>query len=374
MNRRPNQSRNDYDSFAPSRAARFTASTPDARFFDDRKKKTPGFRLFIIFLALLAAVLVFNFISNQFVHVARIDVPVKGLSETFDGFTLLHLSDLKGTGFGSNQQRFSLALRKASFDAVVITGDMISAHGSAESFYQLLDQLHAINPSAPVYFIAGDSDPIPVSMTHAAGGSPFAPWVLGAQQRHAHLLSGAQAIRRKEEILWLTSGTHLNLDLDTMQRQFEELYIQSRSSKDENAVELAVYNLKWLEETRSARAAMTDDDVIISLMHAPPAGEELAGAVSGSLLPPVDLIVCGHHLGGLLRLPVLGALFIPSGSLERYGLLPGRNTHYGIRREKSTNIYVSPGLGSESDDYPPFFFRLFNPPTATLLTLTPSAL
>ena len=32
MNRRPSQSRNDYDSFASKRTARFTAASPDAHF------------------------------------------------------------------------------------------------------------------------------------------------------------------------------------------------------------------------------------------------------------------------------------------------------------------------------------------------------
>jgi len=71
---------------------------------------------------------------------------------------------------------------------------------------------------------------------------------------------------------------------------------------------------------------------------------------------------------------VLGPLFIPSSNLPRYGVLPGSDAFCGMRRISGTSLYISPGLGSSTDDYPGFFFRLFNPPTVTLLTLTPSTM
>lgn len=286
MNRRPNQSRTGYDSFTPSHAARFTASTPDAHFFEQRKKKSTGMRIFLALLFLLAALLVLNLISNQFVHIEKLEVPVRGLSEIFDGYTILHLSDLKGDSFGRHQQLFALSLKNTHFDTVLITGDMISPDGDAGAFYELLDQLHEINPAAPVYMIAGDSDPTPASLTYAGGGSPFAPWVLGAQQRHAQLLDAPQAIRREGQTLWLTSSTHLNLDLDTMQHRFEEQYAHSRTSGDRYEAELAIHNLKWLEETRAARAEITDPDILITLMHTPPTAEELQSARSAASSRP----------------------------------------------------------------------------------------
>ena len=107
-------------------------------------------------------------------------------------------------------------------------------------------------------------------------------------------------------------------------------------------------------------------DAIISLMHAPPTQDDL--------LEQIDLILCGHNLGGLMRLPLIGPIFMPSSSLPRYGLFPGPLFQYGLSRQGRTRICTNTGLGSSGDDYPPFFFRLFNPPTVTLITLSPSSI
>ena len=366
MNRRPTQSRSGYDSFSPKNTARFKAVTPGNDFFDTQRKKPLALRLALYFFLLFFLVLALNFTVNQFVHVRRVSVGVTGLGEAFDGYTLLHISDLKGESFGGGQGLFSFALGKSAFDAVVITGDMISAHGNAQPFYALIDQLRALNPNAPIYFISGDADPPVTSESYFTGGSPFAPWVLGAQQRGAHLLASPVGITRDSQTLWLTPGSHLSLDLDTMQGQFELQYLGALSDGDENAIELAKHNLKWLEETRQARKRIAPGDAIVTLMHAPPTQDDRLGQA--------DLVLCGHSLGGMMRLPFIGPIFMPSSSLPRYGLFPGSSMHFGLSRHDAAQVYVSPGLGRASGEYPSFFFRLFNPPSVTLVTLTPSSL
>ena len=221
MNRRPSQSRTGYDSFSPHHAAHFTASTPGNDFFDVRKRKPLALRMAFSFFLLFLALLAVNFLVNQFIHVARVTVPVTGLDEEFDGYTLLHISDLKGATFGSGQRLLSFALGRSEFDAVVLTGDMLSAHENAQPLYALIERLRAVSPDAPICFIAGDDDPPVTSSAYFTGGSPFAPWVLGAQQRGAQLLSSPQAIARGAQTVWLMAGNHLSLDVDTMQGQFE---------------------------------------------------------------------------------------------------------------------------------------------------------
>jgi len=374
MNRRPNQSRTGYESFSPRHAAHFTADTPSNDFFIPRKKRPLSQRLGFFILLLLAALLTVNFAVNRFVHVKRLSVPVKSLSSELDGFTILHISDLKGASFGSRQQLLSFALGKQDYDLAVLTGDMLSSKGNAQPLYALIEALRTHNPDAPIYFIAGDSDPMPTSEAYFTGGSPFAPWVLGAQQRGAKLLSSPQAITREDAVLWLTNAGNMNIDIDTMQGQFELQYLRAISSGDENAVELATHNLKWLEETRAARKAIAPQDAIVTLTHVPPTQQEIDAFGTSGLWGQIDLMLCGHYLGGMIRLPFAGPLFIPSSSLPRYGVLPGADTYCGLSRTKGTSLYVSPGLGSATEDYPPLFFRLFNPPTVTLLTLTTSAL
>lgn len=367
MNRRPSKSRTGYESFTPRHAARFTAATPDAQFFESRKKKPLHRQMLFFICGMLVFTLLCNLAVNQFVFVRRIEVPVRGLRSEFEGYTLLHISDLKGKSFGPDQYFAHMALNGKSFDAVVITGDMISGLGNAQPFYTLIERVRSINPDAPVYFIPGDSDPAATSQSYFPGGSPFAPWVLGAKQRGAHLLSSPAAVTRGEQTLWLTTGALLSLDIDTMQGQYEQQYLRALSSGDENEIELAVHNLSRLEETRAARAAQRPEDINIALSHTPPTPQD-------TWLSRTGLVLCGHYMAGLMRLPLIGPLFIPSGSLPRYGVFPGRSVHTGLRKEGGAWVYASPGLGASSGDYPSCFFRLFNPPTVTLLTLTPSSL
>lgn len=374
MNRRPSQSRSGFDSFSPQHTAHFKAAQPGDDFFESRPRAPLGRRVLVFLLLLLLAALAANLAINQFIQVVRVTVPIRKMDSALEGYTLLHISDLKGASYGANQSRIRFALQKEDFDAVVLTGDMVSSRGNAQPLYTLIEMLHELKPGVPIYMIPGDKDPLPTSMSYAASGSPFAPWVLGARRRGAQLLSAPVRIERDGHALWLTTSALLSLDMDTMQEQFERQYLDALSGGDENAIELTAYNLQWLVETRDARAQMTDEDVYIALTHVPPADEELEGAYAGSLRGRLHLVLCGHYQGGLVRLPFVGALFIPSQNLPFYGILPGKNTYYGLTKKGGTYLYVSPGLGSNDGLYPLPFFRLFNPPTVSLISLTTSSL
>ena len=374
MNRRPSQSRSGFDSFSPQHTAHFKAAQPGDEFFEPRPRAPLGRRVLVFLLLLLLSALAANLAINQFVQVARVTVPIRKMDSALEGYTLLHISDLKGASYGANQSRIRFALQKEDFDAVVLTGDMVSSRGNAQPLYTLIEMLHELKPGVPIYMIPGDKDPLPASMSYAASGSPFAPWVLGARRRGAQLLSAPVRIERDGHALWLTTSALLSLDMDTMQEQFERQYLDALSGGDENAIELTAYNLQWLTETRDARAQMTDEDVYIALTHVPPADEELEGAYAGSLRGRLHLVLCGHYQGGLVRLPFVGALFIPSQNLPFYGILPGKNTYYGLTKKGGTYLYVSPGLGNNDRLYPLPFFRLFNPPTVSLISRTTSSL
>ena len=370
MNRRPQRSRSSFDSFSPRHVAHFKVSSPGTDFFESPKKPRAGRTALLVLLALVLLVLLGNLLVNQFVWVRTETVRIKGLSEALDGFTILQISDLKGESFGREQSRLAAALGKRSFDLVVLTGDMVSPDGDAQPLYALLDRLAEIAPGVPVCFIAGDSDPEPASLAHAANGSPLALWVLSAQARGATLLSSPWHLERGGQTLWLTTSAHLNLDIDAMLPQFEASYRRAQADGDNAALSLAAYNLGWLEATREARAQMGEDDVYIAATHVPPTTNDLGGSLTGR----IDLLLSGHYLGGLMCLPAVGPVFVPSQSLPLYGLFPGADACVGLSRSGQTWIYVSGGLGGSDPLFPSFFFRLFNPPSVTLLSLSMSTM
>lgn len=374
MNRRPNMSRSSYDAFSSRHTARLRMHTPDTDFFGKRKRMPLLPRILLVLLIALVLLIVGNYTANQFVHIKRITVPIQGLPAAFDGYTILHLSDLKGRRFGAEQGLFHMAIDDEEFDLVVMTGDMVSPLGNAQPLYTLLDRLNEVDKDVPVYYIAGDDDPLPASMDYAASGSPFASWVLGASQRGAQLLSSPVMLEREDQHIWLTTSAQLSLDLNAMQGQYERQYLDALSSRDENAIELAAFHLDSLEKTRTARAAMKIQDTYIALTHVLPSADDPDSLMPVALSSPIDLMLGGHYLGGLIRLPSAGPLFIPSRSETNYGILPGDDTYTGLSKHDSTWLYASPGLGAWDEMYPNWFFRVLNPPTATLITLTMSAL
>ena len=370
MNRRPSQTRNRH----PSRHwERLRTTSPEefASSYQQPKEKPAAFLLRAL-LFLFAALLIGNAVANRFVHVFRISVPLTALPADLDGYTILHLSDLKGVEFGKDQSGFRDALRHERFDAVLLSGDMISPLGNPQPLYDLINLLKQLQPKAEIWFIPGDSDPEILSMQHASGGTPYAPWVLGAEHRGAKLLNAPVLLASKSVSIWVASSSELNLDIDSQQRRFEELWLNAKSTGDENQTDLAEYNLKRLSGLREAQSAMKKEDLCIAVSHVPPDDSYLSSLVAPSGREP-DLLLCGHWLGGLINLPAAGALFVPSKDLPNYGLFPG-DLYRSLMKSRTTWVYHNPGLGNWDSHYPVFFRRLFNPPCAALLTLVPSSL
>ena len=117
----------------------------------------------------------------------------------------------------------------------------------------------------------------------------------------------------------------------------------------------------------------------IALAHYPPTKEyiEVTQQLTDQLdedeqyqyLPRVDLVLAGHYAGGGWKLPFLGALYVPDTLLKWHGWFPARQDMQGLKPLGSTQLHTSPGLSMPDTIVLPNF-RLFNPPTVTLITLT----
>lgn len=281
-------------------------------------------------------------------------VLVASLPDSLEGFTILHISDLNGKRFGPRQKLLLDILKKKKYDAVCLTGDMVGTGGDMYPFHELLA---ALDMTKPVFFIAGDSDPAPVTHQGTDGRTVLADWVTGAAARGAVFLDAPTSVKVGNASIWFSDASQLFLDLDTA----ESAYASSGRAGAE-------YYTNLIQRTKNAREQMRDAAVHITLSHNPLKRESVSSLQNssstevGAFFRTVDLILSGGMVGGQWRIPLIGPVF---GN----GFLPDDSTVLGYHYMGNTLQYISGGLGaSGTTPLPPF--RLFNTPEITLITLT----
>ena len=347
-----------------------------------RKVTFVGFMV-MIFLALFLIVLAMN---DRSVATDYESIIITGLPEDFEGFKILHISDLQGKNFGQDQSALSRITQNLSYDAVLITGDMVGENGDPTAFYALLDVL---NSRKPVYFIAGDNDPSPLldeardnsSETLTLNQMVLADWVLGAQERGAIFLNAPQRITKGSSNIWLLPDTFLNLDIaraaellkEEMEQEKESMLVGIDESKQ--ALPFTSYRYQTMLKAEERLLTYNAQDIIIMLSHEVPTDSQIYVSQDSltqeelkSYYPAPDLILSGHFCGGEWRIPGIGAFHISSSMSARYGWFPNQKYVWGERSVGGTAVYTSPGLSVTDDTILPF--RLMNPPKITLITLT----
>lgn len=336
-----------------------------------------------LFVLLILIVLAVNDHSVSAVHESII---ITGLPEDFEGYRILHISDLQGKSFGQDQSALGRIIGSLNYDAVMITGDMVGENGNASAFYALLDVL---NTRKPIYFIAGDNDPAPL-LDEARDNSTqaltlnqmvLADWVLGAQERGAILLNTPQKITKGSSNLWLIPDMYLNLDIASSAELLKEEMEQEKESMlvgiEESRADLPFtsYRYQMMSKAEERLQTYNAQDIIIMLSHEVPTDSQiyvsqdsLTAEELKSYYPAPDLILSGHFCGGEWRIPGIGAFHISSRMSARYGWFPKQAYVQGERNVGGTVVYTSPGLSTTDDTL--FPFRLMNPPKITLITLT----
>ncbi len=345
----------------------------------------------ITFFGFMAAIIIALFVlvlamNDRSVSADYESIIITGLPEDFEGYRILHISDLQGKNFGQDQSSLGRIIGNLSYDAVLITGDMVGKGGDPTAFYALLDVL---NTRKPVYFIAGDNDPAPLRNQARDNSSEsltlsqmvLSDWVLGAQERGAVLLNSPQKITKGSSNIWLLPDTFLNLDIASAAEQLKEAMDQERESMLEGVaisretLPFTSYRYSTMSKTEEKLLTYNAQDIIIMLAHEVPTDSQIyvsQDALSQeelkSYYPAPDLILSGHFCGGEWRVPGIGAFHISSRMSARYGWFPNQKYVSGVRSVGGTMVYTSPGLSVTDDTLLPF--RLMNPPKITLITLT----
>lgn len=235
------------------------------------------------------------------------------LPAAFEGFRIVHLSDLHATSFGEGNEKLLTAVRDAEPDIICVTGDMVDGPRSEQEDYvrTLMNGLTAI---APVYFVSGNHE-----------------WAAGWARELFDLLEelGVTVLRNK---------------FVTLERDGAQIVLAGVD--DPNGLR----DQKTPEEVMAGIDKSCPGAFVVMLAHR---DTELA---TWSRLG-VDLVLCGHAHGGLIRLPFTDGLVAPG-----QGLFPTWTA--GVYEEGGTQMLVSRGFAG-SHGCP----RLFNNPEIAVAIL-----
>lgn len=230
------------------------------------------------------------YVERLAVAVRKYRVQIRDLPHSFEGFTILHMSDLHEKEYGERNADLIGLIGRQKFDAVAITGDLV--RGGHPSLAPALDVIGGIGNIAnrPIFSVSGNHD-----------------WRLERGAEFNETLRKAGVVVLRNSSAWLERGGDrlwvLGVDDPVTRRDRLDLALQG-------------------VDTRTPR---------LLLSHSPHPFREAAGR-------GIDLMLSGHTHGGQFRVPLLGATFIPEmGFFPRYD--------YGLFRQGGSTLIVSGGLG-----------------------------
>ena len=249
--------------------------------------------------------------SRWHLQLSEVSLRFPALPPALEGYRIVLLSDLHGARFGRENRRLAKAVLAQQPDLIALTGDFADGLEQLGATDELLRQLQG---AAPIAWVSGSHD-----------------WAGGALPALRRLLDQYGVLRMENRYLPLPwNGARLILagveDPDGPEDMIrpEELAAQLRADYPDDFVLWLAHRNNWV---RKAPAL------------------------------PVDLILCGHAHGGIIRLPLIGGLL---GTGRRFG----EDFEAGVYRGERFLMLVSRGLGSASP-----VPRLFNRPEIAVISL-----
>jgi len=280
------------------------------------RKIQKKYKLFVS-LIIFTGALFFCIWQNNSIMITRFEYADEGIPSEFDGFTIVHVSDLHNKEFGPQQEDIVEKVKSISPDIIVITGDLVDRR--KYNLEVAMDFVEKASEVAPVYFVSGNHEAwsgkydLIKSRLTAAG-------VIVLDNEKTELIKGNSSIR----ILGLSDPDFLTSE-----------YLNGTDTSE-------------MEAQLCGWSAGNDFNILLS--HRP----ELFDLYSEN---GMDLVFSGHAHGGQFGIPGIGGLVAPD-----QGFFP---KYYGGRYSNfSTCMFVSRGLGNSIIP-----IRLFNRPEIIAVVL-----
>jgi len=250
-------------------------------------------------------------VETRWLRLIRLRLPIPGLPPAFDGYRIVHLSDLH-LGVELNHHQLPLIVATANReqpDMIAITGDF--ATGGRDGLIAGSAPLARLRAPDGVWGVPGNHD-----------------LVVGIE-RVAHMLdrAGIGLLTNRHHVLRREEATLTLAGVDDVVRGVPDL--------------------------KAALCGAPHDAPVILLVHAP----DYAPVAASD--PRIALQLSGHTHGGQIRLPGNLPLVLPLG---------GRMYPAGLYRVGNLAVYVTTGTGTGR-----FVFRLNCRPEIAVITLVSAA-
>lgn len=257
------------------------------------------------------------------IQTTHTEVGLKGLPEGFDGFRIVHLSDIHGHEYGDYSRELLEKVRAEEPDIIVITGDLIDREEQLSMVPALAKGLAAI---APTYYVTGNHE-----------------WSV-------EWSGSTHAVRTLKGLLAESGVTVLSNEYVVLERDGSKIVLAGVDDPNGYA------DQKTPEELAAEIEQNAPGLFTLLLAHRNDAIEDYAAA-------GYDFVLSGHAHGGIIRLPFTDGLLSPTRTF-----FPTWTS--GVYAVGDTTLFVSRGLGNNTT--PIKGFRLFNRPELAVVELAVS--
>ena len=275
-------------------------------------------RYTIIFILSAIVIAIFLIWENNAVVVTEHNYINNKLHNNFNGFTILHISDLHNKDF---RGRLTNIIKEIKPDIIVITGDLIDRRRTDLAIASKF--LKEITVIAPAYYVSGNHEQLSEHFTELNE-------ILN--ELHVVNMDDAYITINKESV-----------EIGLIGIADPAIKGKEKNYSFENNENIIRNKLKDL-----IKSCKTDFKIL--LCHR---SEQINVYKEFNL----DLVFSGHAHGGQIRIPLLGGILAPNqGFFPKYS--------EGIHNEGLTSMVVSRGLGNSI-----FPFRIFNRPELVVVNL-----
>lgn len=271
----------------------------------------------VLYIIPLAALGIYMHIESYLIHVKRINLHFKNLPTEFDGFKILHLSDLHIRKYGLLEKKTRSIISAEPADICFTTGDIASkAKG-----YDIFRELCASIPNKPPFYTV-------------LGNTEHKPWSD-------------------------SGGIKSNLQTECFRQLDNESTVLIR---DTAAISVVGVDDAYSRhcDVNKAYSDSSPNDFTIFLTHCP-------SATSDAIKHRADLILAGHTHGGQVRFPGIPFFWTHMRKNKRLndGLYDSikLSSILGMKIDES-QLYVNRGVGTSR-----IHIRLFCKPEITYITL-----